>query len=289
MAMEDKRMSIKEAVEQFVTDGCSLTFSSVANREPCAACSEIIRQGRKQMTFITDSQSYTAELLIAAGCINKLEAAYVWGGVHGQAYMYRRAVEKGIPVPLEVEDYSNLGMSYRFMAGACGLPFMPIRTMLGSDIIKENPKIKVINDPYGSGPIALVPAAQPDVAFIHVQFADKSGNAQIWGVGINDDLIARAAQKVVITCEKIIPSSEIRKIPGMTAIQSYCVAGVVEVPFGSHPLGVAGFYWTDMPFRKELQQMATSHEGIVEWLDKWVYGVKDHNEYVELVGYDSAS
>jgi glutaconate CoA-transferase subunit A len=198
-------------------------------------------------------------------------------------------VEKGIPNYLEIQESSNFGMSMRFMAGALGLPFMPVKSLLGSDIITHNPDIKVLDDPYGSGPIALVPAARPDVAFIHVQRADKSGNAQIWGMMANDDNLARAAKTVVITCEEIIPTSEIRRIPNMTAIPSYCVTAVVEAPFCSHPLPVSGYYWMDIPFRRETVAASKTREGIVSWMDEWIFGLEDFAAYKEKVGSERLS
>ncbi len=281
---KDKRMTLAEAVRNFVHDGDSLAFSGVASREPVAACYEIIRQGRKNLTFITDSTADTAEMLIAGGCLSRLECAYIWVGVIGMGYNYRRAVEKGIPNTLDVEEYSNLGMSARLMAGASGLPFMPTKSLLGSDIITYNPKIKVMDDPYGSGPVALVPASQPDVAFIHVQRADRIGNAQIWGMMMNDDILARAAKNTVLLCEEIIPTGEIRKLPNMTAIPSYCVSAVVEVPFACHPLSIAGYYWMDIPFRREMVTAAKTREGMVAWLGEWIHGVKDHQAYREKIG-----
>ncbi len=282
----DKRMSLKQAVSRFVTDGCYLAFGAIVSREPMAACYEIIRQKKRNLTYITDSSVEPAELLIAGGCLRRVEAAYIWVGGIGSAYNYKRAVEECVPNALEVEEYSNLGISMRFMGGGLGVPFMPVKTMLGTDVVSHNPRIKVIADPYDGEPVALVPAAKPDVAFIHVQRADKSGNSQIWGMIGNDDNIARAAKKVIITCEEIIPMSEIRKIPNMTAIPSYCVSAVVEVPFGCHPLSVAGYYWLDVPFRREIVAASKTREGIKAWMNEWIYGLKDHNEYKEKVGLE---
>lgn len=282
----DKVMTLEEAVGRFVHDGCTMAFGAIVSREPMAAAFEIIRQKKRNLTYITDSSVEPTDLMIAAGCISRLEDAYIWVGGVGPAHNYRRAVEKGIPHYLEIEEYTNLGISMRFMAGAMGLPFLPVKSMLGSDIVTNNPRIKVIADPYGGEPVALVPASRPDVAFIHVQRADAEGNAQIWGMVGNDDNIARAAKTVVITCEEIIPTSEIRKIPNMTAIPSYCVSAVVEIPFGCHPLSVAGCYWLDMPFRREFSKASRTREGVLAWMDEWIFGVKNHEEYRNKVGSD---
>ncbi|MGI6413588.1 MAG: CoA transferase subunit A [Syntrophomonadaceae bacterium] len=284
--MQDKRMSLKEAVSNFVTDGCSLTIGGLGSREPFAVCSEIIRQGKKDLTFITATTTDSADALIAAGCIKRVESAYIWIGAVGMGYNWRRAVEQGIPNYLEIEEYSNFAMGLRFLAGAMGSSFMPVNSMLGTDLVKVNPRIKVINDPYGDGQVALVPAANPDIAFIHVQKADMAGNSQIWGMFVNDDVIARAAKKVVITCEEIVAEREIRAIPNMTAIPSYCVSAVVEVPFCSHPLSVAGYYWMDIPFRREFVAASRTRQGIVEWMEEWIYGVNNHTQYLNKVGHD---
>jgi len=281
-----KVMTLEEAVSRFVTDGCSVAYGAVAGREPMAVSYEIVRQRKKDLTHITDTTIDAAEVLIAGGSLKKLECAYIWIGVVGSGHNYRRAMEEGIPHYLEIEEYSNYACSMRFMAGALGLPYMPTKSLLSSDIITHNPRIKILDDPYGSGPLALVPAAQPDVAFIHVQRADEEGNSQIWGMIGNDDNISRAAKRVVITCEEIIPTKEIRKIPNMTVIPSYCVSAVVEVPFCSHPLPVSGYYWMDIPFRREMVTASKSREGIVSCMDEWIHGLKDFDAYKGKVGWE---
>ena len=283
---ENKVITLEEAVSRYVTDGCSLAMGGIIAREPMAVAYEIVRQRRKDLTYITDSSVEPAEILIAGVCIKRLEAAYVWVGVVGIGYNYRRAVEKGIPHYMEIEEYSNYGSSLRFLAGATGLPYLPTKSLLGSDVITHNPRIKVVDDPYGSGPLALVPAATPDVAFVHVQRADKEGNAQIWGMLGNDENVARCAKNVVVTCEEIIPTREIRKIPNMTAIPSYCVSAVVELPFGSYPLPVAGCYWMDVPFRREMAAASRTREGIEAWMDEWIFKVKDHEERMKRIDPD---
>ncbi|NPV28011.1 MAG: CoA transferase subunit A [Firmicutes bacterium] len=279
-------MTLKEAVGEFVTDGCSFALGGLSAREPMATCYEIIRQRKRNLTLVTDSSCDAAELLIAAGCISRIECAYIWIGVIGNGVNYRRAVEKGIPNFIEVEEYSNLGMAARLLAGSMGLPFMPVKTMLGTDIVNVNPRIKVIEDPYGGGPVALVPAANPDVALIHAQRADKTGNAQLWGCYVNDDIMARAAKHVILTCEEIVPTSEIRKIPNMTVIPGYSVSAVVEVPYGCHPVSFSGYYWMDIPFRREIMAAAKTPEGITAWIDEWVFGVENHAEYLKKVGWE---
>lgn len=282
----DKQMTLQEAVSAFLPDGASFSLGGITAREPMAATHEIIRQGKKDLTYITATTTDAPNMLLGAGCIKKLEMAYVWIGVVGTGLNLRRAVEKGIPRPVEIEDYSNFGASLRFLAGAMDIPYLPTRSMLGSDLPKHNPKIKLTQDPYTGEQLALVPAANPDVAFIHVQRCDPMGNAQIWGLSSNDQNLARAAKKVVITTEEIIPTSEIRRNPNATSIPYYCVDAVVELPFGCHPFPVAGYYWTDIPFRRQFMMANKTQEGFEAWVKEWIIETGSFEEYLKKVGKD---
>lgn len=283
----NKQMTLKEAVEKYLPDGASFTFGGIGAREPAAVAYEIIRQKKRDLTLITATHLDTSNIMIGAGCIKRIEMAYCWIGVVGNGLNLRRAVEKGIPRKVEIVDYSNFAASCRFLAGAMNIPYLPIKSLLGSDIPTYNNDIKITDDPYSGEKVALVPAANPDVAFIHVQKADVKGNCQIWGILANDVNIARAAKKVVITCEEIITTEEIRKNPNATAIPFYCVDAVVQVPFGCHPLFVAGKYWSDIPFRRNFMMADNTQENFEQWLNEWVYGVNDFEEYLDKVGKDN--
>jgi glutaconate CoA-transferase subunit A len=198
----------------------------------------------------------------------------------------RRAMEHGVPRPIEVDDYTNYTGSLRLLAGAMNIPFMPTKSLLGSDIPKFNKNIKIIEDPYEGGKVALVPAAKPDVAFVPVQRCDVRGNAQVWGPVGCDDLRAKAAKKTVIICEEIIPTEEIERIPNMTTIPSYCVDAVVHERFICHPWDCYGYYYWDLPFCMAYGKKANAYETFIEWLDEWVLGVKNHTEYWNKVGWD---
>jgi len=284
--LEDKQVTMKEAIKRFVYDGCSITISGMPSRSPMAAVYEIIRQKKRNLTLVTDGAVDPGDLLVGAGCIKKFEGSYIWVGVVGIGYNIRRAREKSIPNYLEIEAYSNYTAGLRFFAGAMNIPFFPTKSLLGSDIPRYNPKIKIIEDPYGSGPIALVPASTPDVAIIHAQRVDKRGNVQIWGMICNDDNKARAAKHTIITCEEIIPEKEIRKIPNMTIIPEYCVDAIVKVPYGAHPTSTFGYYWMDIPFRRNYMTYNKTYEGFLKWLDEWVYSCEDHTEYCRKVGWE---
>lgn len=282
----DKTMSLADAIGQFIFDGAIITFSGFIGRDCVAAAHEIIRQGKKDLVLLDDSKTDVGDMLIGAGCIKKWEGAYIGYGALGLAPNFRRSVEKGIPTQVELEEWSNAAMSMRFLAGALNVPFMPTRSLLGSDILRYNQKIKVIKDPFGGQPVALVPAAQPDVAIIHVQRADRMGNGQIWGFTGNDENKVRAAKTVILTCEEIAPTEEIRLHPNLTVIPFYCVDAVVHLPFGCHPQSCYGYYAYDVLFCKEYYEAAKTREGFLRWLDTYVFGCKDHYEYCQKVGWE---
>jgi glutaconate CoA-transferase subunit A len=283
---KDKQISLQDAVAKYLPSGSSYAFGGLGGRDPFAIAFEIIRQGIKDLTVITTSSMDISNIMIGAGCIRKVEGAYIWIGSVGSGLNYRRAVEKGIPVKLELEEYSNYASSLRFLAGSMNIPFMATRSMIGSDIPKYNDKIKIIDDPYTGSPVALVPAANPDAAFIHVQKADLTGNGQIWGILMNDLVIARAARKLVVTCEEIVSTREIRKLPNLTAIPSYCVDAVVEVPFCSHPMWTAGYYWCDLPFRRNFMLHNKTQESFEQWIKEWVIDTGSWQGYLDKLGQD---
>jgi glutaconate CoA-transferase subunit A len=281
-----KEMGLKEAINQFVKDGSSVTLGGFCGRVSMAAALEIVRQRKQNLTLIDDSKNDEADILIGSGCVRRWEGAYLSHGVPGLSRNFRRAVEQEIPHRLEVEECSNYAISLRFLAGALNVPFLPLKSLLGSDLPTYNPKIKVMEDPYEGKPIALVPAAHPDVAIIHVQRADIMGNAQILGFLANDENKVRAAKHTIITCEKIIPTDEIRKIPNLTAIPFYCVEAVIEVPYGSYWWSLVGYYTYDIMFSKDFVKENGTREGFLKWLENWVYSCKDHKEFLDKVGWD---
>lgn len=284
----NKVMSLKQAVAKFVQDGSYLSFGGIGDRSPTAAVHEVARQGKKHLRLVSDtSASFVHDsILIGLGRVDKFEIAYNWGGIWGSDEVYRRALEQEIPHRIEIEEYSNLAIGMRFLAASMGLSFMAIKSLLGSDIPVYNPQIKTIDDPYTGEPVALVPAAYPDVAFIHVQRCDKIGNAHILGHIGNDDALARAAEHVIITTEEIVPTDEIRRYPNLTYIPFYCVDAVVHVPFGSHGRGCAYYYAMDVPYGIQVSKDWATHDSFLRWTEEWIYGVNDWEGYCQKFGWD---
>jgi len=281
----DKRMSLKEAISMFVFDGCSIAFGGMGGEQVVAPTYEIVRQGQKELTLIGDSPCEPADFLIGTGQIKKVEVAWIAYAVVGISPCYRRAVEKGVPHQIEVCEFSNYTMGLRFLAGAMGLPFMTTKSLMGSSIEKYNDLIKVIDDPYTSRKVALVPAATPDIAIIHVNRADKLGNAQFLGFSSNSENIARASTRTIITCEEIVSTDEIRRTSNYTAIPQYVVDAVVELPYGSHPWNMPYAYAYDMPFHIDMMEQINTEDGFKKWMDEWAYGCETHDDYCEKVGW----
>jgi acyl CoA:acetate/3-ketoacid CoA transferase alpha subunit len=281
--LKDKRMSIAEAVQRYVADGASLAMGGFGHiRVSMAAVYEMIRQGKKHLVLLGKTGVHDADLLIGAGCVDRLEVAYDFGHeLRGLSPASRRAVETG--QCKVVAEISNAGHQWRFLAAMMGVPFIPTRNMLGTDTLKYS-SAKVVTDPFSGKPICLVPACYPDVVFVHVSRCDIYGNAQIDGTLIEDFELARAARRLILTTEAIIPESEIRRQPWRTAIPFFIVDAVVEVPYGSHPCQMPLLYFFDEEHIGEWLHMSKTPQGAQEYFDKYVHGVKDFDEYLELVG-----
>ncbi len=282
----DKRMSLKDAVATFVKDGSVLAFGGFAGAQCTQEAYEVIRQAPKNLTLIGDSPSEQMDMLIGAGLVKKVEVAYCSYALAGLGHNLRRSVEKGIPHKVEIDDYSNYTMGLRFLAGAMNIPYMPTRSLLGSDIPKHNKRIIETVDPYEQSPIALVPAARPDVAIIHINRCDKKGNSQIFGFTAANENIARAAKHTIITAEEIVPTEKIRQFSNLTLIPEFFVDAVVELPFASHPWNMPYAYAYDIPFHRQQVKKFETREGFTEWLDEWVFGCADHEAYRKKVGWE---
>jgi len=283
----DKTTDLETAIDRYVPDGASVAFGGMGGRDPEAAAREIIRQGRSGLTVLDDARTTLLDMMVGAGCVDEYVGSWVGTSLISQGHNIRNAVENDVPHHLEMRDVSNFGSSLMFLAGAMDVPFVPTRSMLASDIPTYNDDIEVIEDPFGSGDeLALVPAATPDVAVIHVQRCDPMGNAQIFGNVVNDHLKARAAEHTVVTCEEVVPTETIREAPELTRIPFYTVDAVAEVPFGAHPWHCYGHYYADLPFYREYGLESRDRESFLEWLDEWLL---PHETYLERVGADRLS
>jgi len=281
--LKDKRMTIAEAVAQYVPDGAFIACGGFGHiRVSMAAVYEIIRQRKKHLTMAGKTAVHDADILVGAGCVDRLEVAYAFGHeLRGLSPASRRAVETG--QCKVVAELSNAAYQWRFLAGMMGLPFIPTRNLLGTDTFKYS-SAKVVKDPFSGKPVCLLPACYPDVVFVHVPRCDIYGNAQVDGIIIEDFELARAARRLILTAEEIVPESEIRRQPWRTVIPFFLVDAVVEVPYGSHPCQMPYLYFFDEEHIGEWLRMSKSPEGAKEYFDKYVYGLKDFNAYLDEIG-----
>jgi glutaconate CoA-transferase subunit A len=280
-----KTTTMRNAIAEHVHDGDTVGIEGFTAFICFAAAHEIIRQGRRDLTLVRMTPDLIYDQMIAAGCARKLVFSYLGNPGVGSLHGIRRAVENGIPRPLEVEEYSHFGMVSRYMAGAARLPFMPLRSYLGADQPKVNPRIRFVESPYGDGPIAVVPPLNPDVAIVHAQRADASGNTQIWGLlGVQKE-IAFAAKRVIVVVEEIVDEADgevgvIRGDPNRTVIPGLLVDAVVPEPYGAHPSYAQGYYDRDNRFYLEWDRISRDEAACRTWLDEWVHGVTDRAAYL---------
>jgi acyl CoA:acetate/3-ketoacid CoA transferase alpha subunit/acyl CoA:acetate/3-ketoacid CoA transferase beta subunit len=282
-SLVDKRMSVEEAVKRFVDDGSFLAMGGFGHvRVSMAAVYEMVRQGKRHLTMAGKTAVHDLDVLVGAGCVDAVEVAYAFGHeLRGLSPASRRAVEQGRCTV--VGEISNAGYQWRFLAGMMGLPFIPSRVMLGTDTLARS-SAKVIEDPFSGKPICLLPACYPDVAVIHVPRADMFGNAQIDGIMVEDFELARASRRVILSTEKIVPSSRIRAEPWKTVIPFYLVDAVIEAPFGSHPCQMPYSYFFDEQHIGEWLAGSKTDDGVEQYLEKYVFGCEGHKEYLKLVG-----
>ena len=275
---------MREAIAALVHDGDCVAIEGFTHLICFAAGHEIIRQRKRDLVLCRLTPDLIYDQMVAAGCARKLIFSYLGNPGVGSLHAVRRAVEQGIPAPLELEEYTHLGMVARYIAGAAGLPFYPLRTFAGSDLPRVNPRIRQVEDPYGSGAVFVVPPLNPDVAIIHVQRADAEGNAQIWGLlGVQVEA-AFAAKHVIVVAEEIVDEAVIRADPNRTVIPNLIVDAVVHEPFGAHPSYVQGYYDRDTEAYIAWDTISRESGTLQQWLDAWVYGLSGRAEYVEKLG-----
>ncbi len=289
-----KVMSMTDAIAGHVQDGDFVFIGGYICRTPFAAIHEIIRQGKHGLTITRSNAADDFDMLIGAGVVQRFISTFLSLGFYGLGRCFRRSLERGIPHRIELEEYTNLSLPMMLMAGAMGMPFVPVKDMVGTDLLNVkgflgDGKYKMIDSPFDGSPVLLVPALHPDVAIIHVQQSDELGNAQIWGIGGDCQVGANAAGKVIVTCERLVSREVVGKDPSRTIVPDFKVVAVVEAPFGSHPGYTPGFYDVDLTFGSLYQQASNTVEGFQAFLDEWVYGVPDRaaytQHYIEKFGY----
>ena len=285
----DKRMSLKEAVVEFVRDGDTVYLGGFLQHDPMAAVHEIIRQRKKDLTVSKAGGLLALDLLMGAGCVKKAISSYVWNPLPRPAHGFLRAVQHGIPREVELEEYSLLSLSLAYFAGALGLPYIPMQTLKGSDLLKhalrkKDPRVRTGKDPFTGESIVQMAPLHHDVGFIQVQRADPQGNAQAWGFLGDTAWGILSCERIVVCAEQIVSHNAIRRDPDRTLIPAFRTSAVVRAPFGAHPLYVMGFYEMDWPYMEFYEQETGSESGFTRYLDQWILGTRSHMGYRRKVG-----
>ncbi len=287
-AMTNKLTTIKDAVARLVSDGTYLAIGGFGcDRFASAVCHEIVRQQKQNLTLSGHTATHNFQILAAGNLtgrgklLARVDIAYVVGlEARGLSPHGRRVMESG---DVQTAEWSNYSLAVRVKAAAMGLPFLPMRSMMGTDTFKKSPA-KEILCPYTGERLLAIPACYPDVAVIHVHEADCFGNCRIRGTTVADIDLARAAKRLIITCERLIPNDDIRSDPTRTVIPYFCVDAVCEVPYGSYPGNMPYEYFSD---EDHIRQWLTAEEDPAEYkkfIDKYIFGVADFNEYLHLCG-----
>lgn len=276
---------MRDAVARLVNDGDSVAIEGFTHLICFAAGHEIIRQRKRDLELCRLTPDLIYDQMVAAGCARKLVFSWAGNPGVGSLHAVRRAVEDGIPNPIELEEYSHFGMVARYMAGAADLPFFPLRSFAGSDLPAANPRIRPMRSPYDErDEVYVVPPLHPDVAIIHAQRVDEQGNTQVWGLAGVGKEAAFAAERVIVVVEEVVSESVIRADPNRTVIPGLIVDAVVCEPYGAHPSYAQGYYDRDNDFYLAYDQISRDQESLKAWLDEWVYGVSGRAEYVEKLG-----
>lgn len=285
--MTQKLLSMPEAIERFVPDGCCVLMGAALEALiPFAAGHEIIRQGRKDLTLVGPISDMLFDQLIGAGCVSRVIAAWIGNVSAGLGHNYRRAVEEGEPRRLEVEDHSNFTLALALLAGSLGVPFIPARTLLGSDLLAGSRTFRLSADPDTGAPLLHVKALRPDVAILHVQRSDIEGNAHCWGnLGVSEEG-GLASHGVILVAEEIVPRSLIMSDPNRVLLPSAKVVAVVHEPWGAHPSPVQGFCGRDHAFYEEYHDASRTRDQFEQWVKDWVLSIDSRKDYLIRLGED---
>ena len=285
-SLREKVVSLEQATA-LVKDGDAVGIGgSTLSRTPMAMIWALIRARKKQLACSRGIVSSEGDLLLASGiCDHIVTSWFSQGIVWGVSKVMRRYVESR---QARYDEWSHMAIGLRFRAGAMGIPFLPMRSMLGSDVARQLPEAREIDCPFTGDKLLLVPALNPDVALIHVQRCDAYGNAQMDGLQFMDSDLAMAANRVILTTERIVSNDQIRRAPDQTKIPFFAVEAVVEVPFGCAPHECGGVYeplFRHMDYYTSLVNKDPVG-GMAEYLERYVYGPQSWTDYLNLLGLD---
>jgi glutaconate CoA-transferase subunit A len=256
--MTDKQATLREAIAS-IADGSMVALGgNTIHRAPCAAVHELIRQGKSGLELVKTAGAYDVDVLVGTGVADRVSAGFIgFENVFGLAPQYRRAAEQG---RIQVKEHACYTVITGLRAAIQGVPFLPARSF------------KTVIDPYSGQELAAVQAIRPDVAILHVQEADAQGNGRIYGTLYEDELMALAARRVILTCERLIDERETVRTPELTKIPGVQVSHVVLAPRGAHPCSCGDLYDYDYDYLARYIEACESAERYKAWLDEYIFG-----------------
>jgi len=287
-SMTNKVMAVSDAVNRFIHDGDYLASGGFGgDRIATALLHEIVRQKKQNLSLAGHTSTHDFQILVAGNqtgrgeLLKRVDIAYIIGlEARGLSPHARRVAESG---ELEFCEWTNATLALRFQAAAMGVPFLPIRSLAGSESFQHS-AARIITCPFTGKDVTAIPALWPDVAVIHVHEADCFGNCRIRGTSVSDWHLARAAKKLIISCERLIPHEEIRRDPTSTTIPFYCVDAVCEVPFGSYPGNMPYEYYSDEDHLRKWLEVERDPQEHLQFLNDTIFNVRDFSEYLARCG-----
>jgi glutaconate CoA-transferase subunit A len=283
--MTSKVMTMAEAVRAHVPDGARIALGCALEPAiPFAFSHELIRQRRRDLRLVGPISDIAFDQLIGAGCVAEIDAAWIGNVSAGLAHCYRRAMEQGVPRRITVRDHSNFSIAQSLLAGAIGAPYIPTRSLLGSDLARANGTFREATSPFDGSRILLIPPIEPDVSVVAVQRSDEDGNAQMWGPrGVSQEA-ALAAKAVIVVADELVDRAVVRADPDRTLAPAWKVVAVVIEPGACHPSPLQDRYGRDHAFFHEYHRATRTVEGFEAWIREWVTGLADRTAYLEKLG-----
>ncbi|MEW5909819.1 MAG: CoA-transferase [Thermodesulfobacteriota bacterium] len=279
-----KLTTLSEGIDRLVSDGSSVAIGMAQETLiPFFAGHEIIRRKKRNLTLIGPISDILFDQLIGGNCVEQICAGWVGNVITGSCYNFRRAVENK---SLKMEDHSNLTLTMALFAGAMGVPFMPTRTALGSDLYQTNSGLKIMSCPFTGETLTAVSAIRPDTAIIHVQRSDPYGNAHIWGNLAIVKEACMASRNILITAEEIVDSEIISSDPNRVAVPGFKVSAVVHAPWGAYPSPVPGYYNRDHQAFIDYRNKSKTDTDFKKWQAIWVDSVPDSDAYMARIGIE---
>jgi glutaconate CoA-transferase subunit A len=267
---------LADAIRDLVHDGDTVALEGFTHLIPHAAGHEVIRQGKRDLALVRMTPDLVYDQLIGMGCARKL--VFSWGGNPGVGSLHRLrdAVERGRPLPLELEEHSHAGMAAAYAAGAANLPFAVLRGYLGGDLSSRT-RVERVTCPFTGEELAAVPALRPDVGIVHAQQADRQGNVQLWGIlGVQKETVLASA-RAIVTVEEVV--DELTHRPGAIVLPHWVVDAVSLAPGGAHPSYAHGYYDRDNEFYVAWDAISRDRDAFEAWMKRHVLGTADVSEY----------